>query len=319
MREKGFSRIAGVDEAGRGPLAGPVVAAAVILPEAFTYHPLDDSKRMTPEAREKAFEAITAGATAWSVASASAAEIDRNNILGAVHLAIDRALKALEPAADFALVDGRPLTACPVPHRAIVKGDRRCRAIAAASVIAKVTRDRIMRELDRRYPGYGFDDHKGYSTPDHIAALRRLGPSPIHRRSFGRRRGQLDLLAGIRVVPDAHRWGREAERLVAADYASRGYEVLYTRWRGGGGELDLVCRRKRELVVVEIKAARGSSAGAPMEWLSSEQRRRWRKAAVALLRSGKVGSGLDLRFDLVGVQARADAEPAITRFEGVEP
>ncbi len=319
LQEKGFNLIAGVDEAGRGPLAGPVVAAAVILPEEFTHHPLDDSKRMTASSREKAYDEITAKAVAWSVAAATPREIDRNNILGAVHLAVNRALEELEPAADFALIDGRPLASCPVPHQAIVKGDQRCRAIAAASVLAKVTRDRMMVDLDRKYPGYGFADHKGYGTPEHLKALKKLGSSPVHRRSFGRKNGQLDLLEEAGMLPDTHAWGLEAERLVSADYESRGYRVLHRRWRGGGGELDLVCCKDDQLAVVEIKAARGTGAGAPLEWLTSAQRRRWRRAAAALVRSDRDLAGLELRFDLVGVQARSDAEPAITRFEAVEP
>jgi ribonuclease HII len=337
--EKGFRRIAGVDEAGRGPLAGPVVAAAVILPGDFVHHPLDDSKRMTARSREEAYLAITAGAVAWSEARASAEEVDRHNVLGAVHLAVERALAELEPPAEFALVDGRPLSACPVPHRAIVKGDRRCRAIAAASVIAKVTRDHLMAEMDDRYPGYGFAEHKGYGTPDHLHSLDRLGPSPIHRRSFGRQSGQLELLAATgqessqkssrestqessreSTQESSQEWGRRAEELVAADYESQGYQVLHRRWRGGGGEIDLVCRRGREIVVVEIKAARGPMAGSPMEWLGRQQRRRWRRAASELMRElRKDPDGAELRFDLVGVLAQQGEDPALTRFEGIQP
>ena len=319
LNEKGFNRVAGVDEAGRGPLAGPVVAAAVILPDSFTHHPLDDSKRMSAVAREKAYEKITADAVAWSVATASPREIDRNNILGAVHLAVNRALGQLDPAADFALVDGRSLASCPIPHQAIIKGDQRSRAIAAASVVAKVTRDRMMVEMDRKYPGYGFAQHKGYGTAEHLNALKKLGACPAHRRSFGRKNGQLDLLKDTGMLPETYAWGLEAERLVSADYEARGFRVLHRRWRGGGGELDLVCRKGRKLVIVEIKAARGTGAGSPLEWLTRAQRRRWRKAAAALVQSDRELAGLDLRFDLVGVQARRDADPALTRFEAVEP
>ncbi len=323
VRQKGFGLIAGVDEAGRGPLAGPVVAAAVILPVDFLHHPLDDSKRMSAKAREEAYLAITSGAVAWSEARASAEEVDRHNVLGAVHLAVERALAGLKPPAEFALVDGRPLSACPVPHRAIVKGDRRCRAIAAASVIAKVSRDHLMAEMDDRYPGYGFAEHKGYGTPEHLQSLERLGPSPIHRRSFGGHSRQLELPATMGREPSeesAQEWGRRAEELVAADYESQGYQVLHRRWRGGGGEIDLVCRRGQEIVVVEIKAARGSTAGSPMEWLGGEQRRRWRRAASELMRELDRGSdGGELRFDLVGVQARRGEDPSLTRFEGIQP
>lgn len=319
VREKGFKRIAGVDEAGRGPLAGPVVAAAVILPEDFVHHPLDDSKRMTARAREEAYLAITSGAVAWSEARASAEEVDRHNVLGAVHLAVERALAGLDPPAEFALVDGRPLSACPVPHRAIVKGDRRCRAIAAASVIAKVTRDHLMLEMNDCYPGYGFAEHKGYGTPEHLRSLERLGPSPIHRRSFGEQSRQLELLATT-GRESSQEWGKRAEDLVAADYESQGYQILHRRWRGGGGEIDLVCRRGGEIVVVEIKAARGTMAGSPLEWLGWKQRRRWRRAASELMRElGQNPARGELRFDLVGVLSQRGADPSLTRFEGIEP
>jgi ribonuclease HII len=317
LHERGQNRVAGVDEAGRGPLAGPVVAAAVILPKEFCHHPLDDSKRMTSRARETAYEVITAEAEAWAVGAASPEEIDRHNILGAVHLAVARALEGLEPPADFALVDGLPLTSCPVPHQALVKGDRRSRAIAAASVLAKVTRDRLMIELESRYPGYGFAEHKGYATAGHFEALDRLGPSPVHRRSFGRRAEQLELPVPERSeTPQA--WGAEAEDLVAADYQARGYLVLARRWRGGGGELDLVCTRAGEIVLVEVKAARGQGAGDPIGWVQPAQRRRWRRSAAAWLAERPAGSA-EVRFDLVGVRRRGQDPPELVRFEGVEP
>lgn len=316
--EKGFQRVAGVDEAGRGPLAGPVVAAAVILPPDFVHHPLDDSKRMTAQAREAAFEAVTGAAVAWSAAEASAEEIDRHNILGATHLAIDRALKGLDPAADFALIDGRPLTACALPHKALVKGDQRCRVIAAASVIAKVVRDRRMEELERCHPGWGFAEHKGYATRAHLEALKDLGPSPEHRRSFGAAAEQMELLNYERET--RHLWGKRAEDLVAADYASRGFEVAYRNWRGGGGELDIVCAREEMWVFVEVKAARGARAGPPLEWLGPEQRRRWRRAAAAFLRQvGGGGGSREVRFDLVGVIDRKEGPPEVVALEGVEP
>ena len=317
--QKGYDLVAGVDEAGRGPLAGPVVAAAVILPEDFVHHPLDDSKRMTRSERQKACEAVQAAARSWAVGIASVGEIDRHNILGAVHQAVERALTSLDPPADFALVDGRPLTSCPVPHQAIVRGDSRSRVIAAASVIAKVRRDGMMIELDEQYPGYGFASHKGYATARHFEALRRLGPSPVHRRSFLKTDPQLSLSPAY-DVQSPHEWGERAEGLVAADYESRGYTVVGRRWRGGGGELDLVCRLEDEIVMVEIKSARSSRAGPPLAWLSEAQRRRWRAAAAAYLRGmDSKGRGLRLRFDLVGVVARRSGPPELMRVEGIEP
>ncbi len=315
---QGYRRVAGIDEAGRGPLAGPVAAAAVILPPDFTHHPLDDSKRMTPRARQMAEAEIRSAAIQYAVGLAGPEEIDRHNIMGALLLAVDRALGELDPAPDFALVDGRTLTRCRVPHRAMVRGDGRCRVIAAASVLAKEERDRIMTALDRQYPGYGFARHKGYATAEHRAALRRLGPSPVHRRTFLGAPPQLSLgLSDSGETPQA--WGVRAEELVAADYAARGYTVLHRRWRCPGGELDLVCADAETVVAVEIKAARTEGAGAPLAWIDRRQRERLRRSAARLLEElGEARRGLEFRFDVVGVMDRSDAPPVLTRLEGIE-
>lgn len=177
-------RVAGVDEAGRGPLAGPVMAAAVILDDRLPIEGLADSKALSASRREALAIAIRARAVAWFVASASVEEIDRLNILGASLLAMRRAVSGLKPGAELALVDGnqRPELDCAL--RTIVRGDALVPAISAASILAKVARDQFMQELDGHYPQYGFAGHKGYPTAAHLAALRRHGVSPVHRRSF---------------------------------------------------------------------------------------------------------------------------------------
>jgi ribonuclease HII len=190
--EVGWTRVAGIDEAGRGPLAGPVVAAAVILPFEWieqglpdSLGGLNDSKQLTERRREAFFEALQSNKTVvWAVAQADPGEIDQWNILGATHRAMRRAVDALQPQPDHALVDGLPVKGLGRDHTAVVKGDASSFSIAAASVLAKVTRDRWMGEADAQWPGYGFAKHKGYPTPDHLAALAKLGPCPIHRRSF---------------------------------------------------------------------------------------------------------------------------------------
>ncbi|MCA1953507.1 MAG: ribonuclease HII [Hyphomicrobiales bacterium] len=177
--------IAGIDEVGRGPLAGPVVAAAVILPRDFDRTGLADSKSLTPARRRVLAQRILHGAQT-GLAFVPAAEIDRCNIHAATLLAMRRALACLAAPPDRALIDGRFVPEdLPCPAEALVGGDAREPAIAAASIIAKVARDRMMAEAARRFPGYGFEDHAGYPTPAHRAALRRLGPCPIHRLSFG--------------------------------------------------------------------------------------------------------------------------------------
>lgn len=187
-------RLAGVDEAGRGPLVGPVVAAAVILDAARPIDGLADSKTLTAVRREALAFEIRERALVFAVAEASAAEVDALNIYHATHLAMRRAIDALAPAAEYLLVDGNRLPGHHVPGQAVVKGDARHPAIAAASILAKVARDAGMMALDARYPDYGFARHKGYPTPEHLAALERLGPLSDHRRSFGPVSRQLALL-----------------------------------------------------------------------------------------------------------------------------
>ena len=182
--EAGHLHVAGVDEAGMAPLAGPVVAAAVILPRAYKLRGIDDSKVLDPETRERMAQSLKRDAVAWAVGVAEVEEIDRLNIYHAGLLAMRRAVLGLAASPTFVLVDARRIPQCPVPQRGIVHGDALSLTIAAASVIAKTTRDAHMAHLDGRYPGYGFAAHKGYPTPQHEAALRALGACPIHRRSF---------------------------------------------------------------------------------------------------------------------------------------
>lgn len=185
--------VAGVDEAGRGPLAGPLAVAAVILDPRRRIDGLDDSKKLTEACRETLYAQIVQRALAWHVVLVEVDEIDRINIFQATMAGMCRAVAGLAPTAHEALIDGNQLPkALPCPGRAIVGGDALEPAISAASIIAKVTRDRLMRALESRHPGYGFASHKGYSTPGHLAALKRLGPCPLHRRSFAPVRLMLD-------------------------------------------------------------------------------------------------------------------------------
>ena len=185
LHTAGHAIIAGVDEAGRGPLAGPVAAAAVILPAAFACPGLDDSKKLSPAKRQVVYQMLTTTpGLVWSLAWASAEEIDSLNILRATHLAMRRAVAGLGVTPDRCLIDGLPVRDFPWPHDAIVKGDGRSLSIAAASIIAKVSRDRLMLELDAECPHYGFAKHQGYGTKHHLAALRLHGPCRHHRRSF---------------------------------------------------------------------------------------------------------------------------------------
>ena len=181
---EGYMSVCGCDEAGRGPLCGPVVAAAVILPRGIEIEGLNDSKKLTEKKREKLFDVIKEKAVAYAIAEASPEEIDEINILNASMLAMRRAVEALPVKADFALIDGNCSRGFEIPTETVVSGDAKSCSIAAASILAKVTRDRGCKELDEAYPMYGIAKHKGYPTKDHMNAVREHGPSPIHRKTF---------------------------------------------------------------------------------------------------------------------------------------
>lgn len=180
----GFQAVCGVDEAGRGPLAGPVYAAAVILPPEHAIEGINDSKKLSEKKRELLFDQITEQAEAFGIACASVEEIEEYNILNATYLAMKRAVGELEKKADFALIDGNRLPPLSIPARAVVKGDSLSASIAAASILAKVSRDRFMLQMAELYPQYQFEKHKGYGTALHMQLIRDYGASPIHRRSF---------------------------------------------------------------------------------------------------------------------------------------
>ncbi len=182
--EKGYSLICGADEAGAGPLAGAVYAAAVILPLGLEIEGLNDSKKLTEKKRESLFDIIQEKALAWSIRFVDEAEIDEINILKARLKAMDLCIEALDPHPDFALIDGNRDSGIRCPHTTVIKGDARSANIAAASILAKVSRDRYITEMDSLYPEYGFARHKGYPTKAHYEALRKFGPCPIHRKTF---------------------------------------------------------------------------------------------------------------------------------------
>jgi ribonuclease HII len=213
LRAQGFGRVAGADEAGRGALAGPLVAAAVVLPDGFDAEGIDDSKVLTRNQREEAFERIVASA-AYAVAKAAPAAIDRRGLHRSNIALLRRCVRALDPTPEYALTDGFPVPRLPCPALAIKKGDAVAVSVAAASIVAKVTRDRIMRRMHRRYPEFGFDHNVGYGTPEHLDVLDRLGPTPIHRMSFACV-GQV-ALPGIGRSVEVTTWGIPAHESMGA-------------------------------------------------------------------------------------------------------
>jgi len=184
LHEQGYTYICGVDEAGRGPLCGPVVAAACILPTGLYIEGLNDSKKLSPKKRKQVFNQIIENAIAYSIAQASVEEIDELNILEADMLAMKRAVEGLKVKADFAIIDGNISRGFEIPTMTVIKGDATSPSIAAASILAKVTRDELCEQMDKDYPQYGIAKHKGYGTKQHMDALREFGPSPIHRKKF---------------------------------------------------------------------------------------------------------------------------------------
>ena len=183
-REQGYTAVCGVDEAGRGPLAGPVCAAAVILPAGLVIEGVNDSKKLSEKKREELFPVICEKALAYGIGWADEREIDEINILQATYRAMKRAVESLPLTADYALIDGNRMPPLAIPGMTIIKGDALSMSIAAASILAKVSRDRVMVQFSREYPQYGFEQHKGYGTAAHVQALREYGPCPLHRQSF---------------------------------------------------------------------------------------------------------------------------------------
>ncbi len=302
LREDGYSLIAGVDEAGRGPLAGPVVAAACILPEGEMFYGLNDSKKMTEKRREALYVDLRRRALAWSVALVSNREIDRVNILEATKEAMIQALRSLPVKPDVALIDAVALEGLDYPVVAEKRGDARINAIAAASVLAKVTRDRMMKNWDIVYPVYGFLSHKGYGTKEHTDAIRLHGPCPIHRISF---------LGNILKDHDVNfDRGAHIEHQVAEDLIARGHTILEHRYAiRQVGEVDFITLFKGEIYAIECKGRGPSSSayGGVDETLSVEQTERIRLVVAQwLVEKNLKDAAVEMLFAAVDTDCSGD-------------
>lgn len=251
LHQQGYRLIAGVDEAGRGPLAGPVVAAACILPLELTLFGLNDSKKMTKKRREALFEQIIDQATAYSIVPVNAQIIDLINIRNATIKAMSAALKNLLPQPDIILTDAMELSGFKQPLKAITQGDAKVNAIAAASILAKVSRDLLLQEYDGRYPGYGFSQHKGYGTIEHFIALDKLGACPIHRLSFLKDKHKAKLIQAKSTGDES------AKREVAKHLFGQGFDLEDHSYRVEGlGEIDLICRKEETIYFVQVKSVK---------------------------------------------------------------
>ncbi len=310
--QQGPLRLAGVDEVGRGCLAGPVVAAAVVLPpeaaEAFELFDLDDSKVLDAPTRGRLRDEILEIAITWAVAPVAAEVIDRINILEASMEAMRLAISALDPEPDRILVDGARVPGSGLPETAIVDGDARSISIAAASVVAKEYRDRLMSDFHREFPEYGFATNKGYASPTHREALSRHGPCPLHRRTFSPLARQeqpcLDLGADT---------GRDGET-VAADYLrGKGYRILHHRYRAAGGEIDLIVSGDGCCVFVEVKSTDRSS-DRPEDRVRRDKRRKLIHCARQFVERSAPAETTEYRFDVVAVDL-SSRPPSVEHME----
>jgi ribonuclease HII len=285
---EGVGLVAGMDEAGRGPLAGPVSAACVIMPLDCPIEGVNDSKKLSESRREKLYPLIMERALAVGTAMVEASEIDRINILQATRLAMTRAYHSMGEKPDLLLTDAMDGLALGVETRSMIKGDATSYNIAAASIVAKVTRDRLMIQMEEQYPGYGFAKHKGYGTAEHIAAVRALGPCAEHRSSF---------LGGILGNTNRDK-GRHGENLAEKYLLACGLKVLERNYRSGRDELDIIALDGGTVAFVEVKYRESSRFGTPGEAVDSAKRRNITQAAAAWMQAR---NGTDCRFDVIEV------------------
>ena len=292
-RSIGIENFCGVDEAGRGPLAGDVYAAAVILNPAKPIEGLNDSKKLSEKKREALFAKIKEKAAAWSVGVATVEEIEAYNILQATFLAMRRAVDGLSIRPSLALVDGNRNPGLDIPTRLLVKGDGTSAAVAAASIVAKVSRDHYMAELDARYPEYQFNRHKGYGTKLHYEMLDLYGESPVHRHSF------LKSYYAKKGKGAPAGTGAKGEQLAADYLTARGCVILARNWRCPYGELDLIARKGETLIFAEVKTRGPGMMASPAESVTASKRRRLLDAAALYLSQNPLP--LQPRFDILEV------------------
>lgn len=290
---QGYSLVAGIDEVGRGPLAGPVVAAAVILPVDCKIPGVNDSKKLTAKKREELCEIIKREAVAWAVGVVSHERIDEINILQATYEAMRQALSKLEVQPEFILADAVTIPGISVPQKGIIKGDAKSISIGAASIVAKVTRDAMMEAMEELYPGYDFASNKGYGSQKHLAGIARQGLCPIHRHSFVK-----NLMQGR---PEENKTaGNIGEALAVREMIRHGYEILEQNYRGSRGEIDIIAQKEGLLVFTEVKARKGREQGLPGEAVDRRKQERIIQTAEEFLAEREIAEQ-DCRFDVAEV------------------
>jgi len=308
----GLQYIAGLDEVGRGPLAGPVVAGCVILPQNCLIYGLNDSKKLSPTRRLELSSEIKEHALAWSIGLVEPVDIDRYNILQATYQAMRQAILHLPVSPQHLLIDALTLPLVDMPQTAIIHGDALSVSIAAASIIAKCYRDDLMEKYDAKYPQYGFAKHKGYGTAEHVEALARYGPSPIHRQSFIVKSLSADKISGGLASQGR---GRSAEEAACHFLKQKGHGILERNFLAAGAEIDIISQKNNEYYFIEVKARGDSSLGAPTELIGADKRNRLRRGAVAFL-NAQNGENKICHFVLLAVHLSSSGEA--DNFEFIE-
>lgn len=304
--------IAGVDEAGRGPLAGPVVAAAVILPNSYNLEGLDDSKKVTPIKRSQLYIEIYNQATAIGVGIITAAEIDKTNILQATQHAMKMALGRLKPIPDQALIDGHALPTQIIPNKGVIKGDQKVDVIKAASIIAKVTRDNIMEQYDKIFPVYGFKKHKGYGTREHMDKLQVNKACAIHRKSFKPVALAMPTLSWLRKEGRIYQWG---EQLAAVYLVERGYEILNMKvYCDPYGEIDIIAEKDGIISFAEVKTYSKEQLDKPVQNIDQNNLKKLETAILKYAEDMKVKKDISLDVICVYLQPLA---PKFEHFKGI--
>ena len=304
--------IAGVDEAGRGPLAGPVVAAAVILPNYYDLKGLDDSKKLTPKKRSQLFVEIQHQATAIGVGVVAAAEIDKTNILQATHQAMKMALGRLKPRPDQAVIDGHALPTQIIPNKGVIKGDQTVDVIKAASIIAKVTRDNMMEQYDIIFPAYGFRKHKGYGTREHMDKLRLNKACVIHRKSFKPVASAMPTLSWLRKEDGIGQWG---EQTAAVYLLERGYEIVAMNVHCDPyGEIDIIAEKDGIIIFVEVKTYSKKQLGTPAQNIDQNKLKKLEAAIHKYVVDMQVKK--DICLDVICVYLKPSV-PMFEHFKGI--
>ncbi|MBQ7759304.1 ribonuclease HII [Anaerotignum sp.] len=293
--DAGYELVAGIDEVGRGPLAGPVVAAAVILPKGCKIEGVNDSKKLSAKKREELYDIILEKAVSYGIGVVSNERIDEINILQATYEAMRDALSQLSPRADYILADAVTIPMVSTPQKGIIKGDAKSMSIGAASIIAKVYRDRMMEAFDEVYPGYGFAANKGYGSAEHIEGIKKLGITPIHRKTFVKNFLPQD---GETTTDKGHR----GEAIAAKQMEKMGYEILERNFHALKGEIDIIAKKDTYIVFTEVKYRKNEEMGTPAEAVNHWKQQHIIRAAKAYIAQNCLEQlGYDFRFDVAEV------------------